>query len=156
MDCKCLLTFALMVPIFSFQFESAIALPRGQNHIAVYCSRKKKKINKAQKTLHNEGFWNAISHCPIQPISEPTVSERFRELKKQGEVGAAFKGFFKHSVVIGINSLVQQFCLTDKKHVWNILLQEDQMSKTVKDLQEIAPICLCISICLTYCAAAIL
>lgn len=38
----------------------------------------------------------------------------------------------------------------------NILLQEDQMSKAVKDLQEIAPICLCISICLTYCAAAIL
>lgn len=38
----------------------------------------------------------------------------------------------------------------------NILLQEDQMSKAVKDLQEIAPIYLCISLCLTYSAAAIL
>lgn len=71
-----------------------------------------------QKTLHNEAFWNAISYCPIQCISEPTVSERFSKLKEQGEVGAAFKCFFKHSVVIGINSIVQQFCLTNTKHVW--------------------------------------
>lgn len=71
-----------------------------------------------QKTLDNEAFSNAISYCPIQCISEPTVSEGFRRLKEQGEVGAAFKCFFKHSAVIGINSKVQQFCLTDTKHVW--------------------------------------
>lgn len=39
-------------------------------------------------------------------------------LKEQGKEGAAFKGFLRHSGLIRVNNIVQQFFLTDKKHMW--------------------------------------